>query len=31
MVQKMGYGSKAINLLINFFEKKMIPTSDIEQ
>lgn len=30
MVQKMGYGSKAISLLINFFEKKMISTSEAE-
>jgi N-acetyltransferase 10 len=30
MVQKMGYGSKAISLLINFFEKKMVSTDDIE-
>lgn len=28
MVQKMGYGSKAINLLVNFFERKMIPTAN---
>lgn len=28
MVQKMGYGSKALNLLINFLEKKMIPTDE---
>ena len=28
MVQKMGYGSKAINLITNFFERKMIPTGD---
>lgn len=27
MVQKMGYGSKAISLLVSFLQKKMIPTN----
>ena len=30
MVQKMGYGSKALSLLIDFFERKMIVNTNTE-